>query len=104
MALWRIVPVTDKDDARWLDHPIWAEVVVRAPTAAHARIMAADMERKELAGEAPAGNESHSFSSGFEDEKLYLVRRIDPEEEPELDEEGRAGVVRAAKAFDKAVR
>ncbi|MGF1610148.1 MAG: hypothetical protein ACFCUQ_12185 [Kiloniellales bacterium] len=104
MALWKIVPVADPGEPRWLDHPIWAEVVVRAPTAALARVLAANMERRAMEVDAPAGNESHSFSSGFEDEKLYEVRRLEPRDEPALDGDGPEAVVRATKAFDQAAQ
>lgn len=100
MILWKIEPVAQRGDPRWLDHPVWEEVVVRAPTAAEARVLAAGLERREQPEGRSLGNESQSFSSGFEDEKLYGVRRIDPVgKEREGDpEEGPPEVVSARKA------
>lgn len=68
MPLWRIRPVAEPDDPRWLDHPIWSEVVVRADSAAQARRAAAASESTEAEGDG---------RSGFDDEKLYWVRRVD---------------------------
>lgn len=74
MPLWRLVPHADPDDARWLDHPIWEEVVVRADSAAQARLYAGRLEENRTA--PPAGNECPSGKSGFADEKLYWVREL----------------------------
>ena len=41
MPLWRIHPVVHPSDSRWQGRPIWAEVIVRAETAAMARVIAA---------------------------------------------------------------
>ena len=78
MPLWRLLPVADPDDSRWLDHPVWREVLVRAPSAAFARQAAGALERDLEA--APAGNECPSFKSAFEDEKLYQVIRLTPDQ------------------------
>lgn len=76
MPIWKIEPSADPNDSRWLDHEIWREVVVRAPTASLARFEAGKLERDP---NAPlAGNELPSFRSAFEDEQLYRVRRIEP--------------------------
>lgn len=78
MPLWRIPPVVYAADSRWQGRRIWQEVVVRAPNAAFARLTARQLDV------TPAwrrlGNETHSFRSGFEDEKLYWVRRVGPTE------------------------
>ena len=66
MPLWRIRPIAEPDDPRWLDHAIWSEVVVRADSAAQARRAAAS-EDADGAGDG---------RSGFDDEKLYWVRRV----------------------------
>ena len=68
MPLWRIRPVAEPDDPRWLDHAIWSEVVVRADSAAQARRAAATSEKADAASDG---------RSGFDDEKLYWVRRVD---------------------------
>lgn len=76
MPLWTIDASAVAEDSRWLDFPIWAEVVVRAPTAAQARLVAAAMEAKEIADPTTVGNETLSFRSGFQDEKLYRVSLV----------------------------
>lgn len=96
MTLWAIVAVAGKDDPRWLDYPAWDELVVRAPTAAAARLVAAEFERRHAPDDA-IGNESPACSSGVADDKLYQVRRLDPAAAPELVPEGPDEVVRATK-------
>ena len=88
MTLWKIEPIAVAADSRWMDFPIWADVIVRAPSAARARLVAAAMEARELADSTPVGNETLTFRSGFEDEKLYRVRELrhlsgTPQEGPE---------------------
>ena len=88
MTLWKIEPIAVAADSRWMDFPIWADVIVRAPSAARARLVAAAMEARELADSTPVGNETLTFRSGFEDEKLYQVRELrhlsgTPQEGPE---------------------
>ena len=97
MGLWKIVPVARKDSPQWLDHPIWREVVARASTAAQARLLAADMERRQVPERVPAGNENPSFQSGFSDEKLYWVVPLNPDEFPELDPDGKEEIVSAVR-------
>ena len=70
---------------------------MRAATAAQARVLAAAMERRESGHMVPIGNESHSFRSGFESEKLYWVRRLNPTAELSFDPEGLPEVLRAKK-------
>lgn len=69
---------------------------MRASTSAHARVLAAAMERRELGHMVPVGNESHSFRSGFESEKLYWVTRVNPAAEPAFDPDGLPKVLRAS--------
>jgi hypothetical protein len=76
MAYWLITPATGADDPRWQDRKRWPEVIVRADSAAAARLAARELES---AGKGPpSGNEWPSGRSGFDDEKLYLVRQIEP--------------------------
>ena len=77
MALWAIEACAVAEDSRWLDLPIWADVVVRAPTAAQARLVAAGMEAEKIGDDTPVGNETLTFRSGFQDEKLYHIRRLE---------------------------
>jgi hypothetical protein len=89
--LWLIEPVADPDDQMWQDRPIWAEVVVAAPSPALARLAA---ERKALSPEwIPVGNESESRRSGLNDEQLYHVRPLPPERRASLPASVRDGEV-----------
>jgi len=88
MPLWRLSPAADPDDPRWLDHPIWREVVVRAEGAAEARLAASTLEIDPSA--PPSGNEWPSRRSAFDDEKLYWVEQMS-----EPDPGGSAAVIRA---------
>ena len=72
MPIWRITPTAHPDDSRWQDREIWAEVIVEAPNAAFARLYARALDG---ARDRRVGNESLGPKSGFEDEKLYQVRR-----------------------------
>lgn len=73
MPIWKIEPVADPDDPRWLDHTRWDAVTVRADSAGTALATAA----RDLYGPGmQVGNETSPERSGFEDVKLYRVRRI----------------------------
>ena len=75
--LWLIEPVTDAGDQMWQDRPIWAEIVVAAPSPAFARLAA---EQRALSPDwTPIGNESASRRSGLNDEQLYHVRALPPD-------------------------
>jgi hypothetical protein len=74
VARWKLTPVASPDDPRWQGRTIWSEVIVEAPSAAFARHFAAEWELPNR--RRRVGNESPSPKSGFEDEKLYWVRRL----------------------------
>ena len=76
MPLWKIVPAADLDDPRWLDRRPWLEVMVRAESAAMARVAASGLDRPPEP-EVGVGNETVGFSSAFDDEKLYWVTQVD---------------------------
>jgi hypothetical protein len=78
MPIWRLVPAAAANDPRWQGRTIWAEVTVRANSAAEARLQAAELEYDPAA--PPVGNESLGFRSGFDDEKLYWIVRLDTED------------------------
>ena len=74
MPVWRIFPVARESSARWLDYARWSEVLVRASTAARARVIAsAELDDRS----EPIGNESAAGHAGLEDEKLYHVVRVE---------------------------
>lgn len=76
MPVWKIIPVAPPDDPRWQGRRIWREVLVRAETAAMARVVAGAWERDP--NSIGVANETLDFRSGFEDEKLYWVVELDP--------------------------
>lgn len=76
MPLWSLEASAVAEDSRWQDFPIWADVVVRAVSPAQARLLAAVMEAGEIGDATTQGNETLSFRSAFQDEKLYQVRRV----------------------------
>lgn len=101
MRVWRITPVAHDGDTRWQDHPIWQEVVVRAETAAMARLLAGRMEAAEAGDAPPTGNESASGDTAFDDIGLYRVTEIDSAEAAELGTDGPREVLRAVKRRER---
>lgn len=75
MSLWRLVPHADPADARWRGQPIWGEVVVRADTPAQARAAARQLDDPVSLPED--NGEWRSHASGFDDEQLYWVRKVE---------------------------
>mgnify|MGYP006433283665 CR=1 FL=1 len=78
MPLWRFVPAADPHDSHWQDRRIWHDVIVRAPGAAMARVLADEAEERCVRG--AVGNETKSCRGGFSDANLYWVERV-PEAE-----------------------
>jgi hypothetical protein len=91
MHLWRIVPTARPDDTRWEDHPVFAEVVVRAESASLARVVAGRALYKGNAKVQFGGEQDPIFISAFADEKLYGVSQI--EADPRFQESGKREVV-----------
>lgn len=103
MPLWRLRPATSPRDPRWQGRRIWREVVVGAPTAAMARVIASRLEEDPEA--PPVGNESLGFRSGFEDEKLYWAVRLNAAEAAAFGgESGPSGIRRAVPWSDRPER
>ena len=102
VPMWKLTPVASADDPRWQDRTIWKEVIVEAPTAAFARQFAAEWALQDMDGQV--GNESPSPVSGFEDEKLYWVRRVPSEQARELRGSSADGsrILRASKLAERA--
>ena len=92
MPVWKIIPVAREDEEAWLDYGHWTEVLVRAPTAARARVVAAaelhDRSR-------PIGNESAAGQAGLEDPKLYHVVRVQAGTRPFASDRRREAVLKA---------
>lgn len=99
MPMWTIYPVAGPADPRWQGRTIWDRVIVRAPTAAMARVLAAKLDRPRVPHRM--GNETHCFRSGLEDERLYWVRRLSNEDAAACSTEplasGRDGLVTAVR-------
>lgn len=101
-AWWKLTPVASPGDPRWQGRAIWNEVIVEAPTAAFARQFAAEWELPDRLRHI--GNESPSPKSGFQDEKLYWVRRLPADEACRLGvaADGACPVLRAVKMAESA--
>lgn len=77
LALFLLVPDAAPDDPRWLGHIPSDGLVLRARSAADARIVAADAETGFLDIDAkPSHGVSTDFASAFRDEILYRVVEI----------------------------
>jgi hypothetical protein len=98
VALWRIHAVAHPQDSRWQDHKAWEEVIVRAETAAMARLVARSLDQ--LSTDQGYGNADLGASSAFADEKLYWVRRLSSQEAKQFGDEMGPDDVIAATALD----
>jgi hypothetical protein len=77
MYLWRITPSARSSDTRWEDHPVYAEVIVRAESAAMARLTAGRALYKSDVKTQFGEERDPIFISAFNDEKLYRVSQLD---------------------------
>jgi hypothetical protein len=101
MPLWQIRPVASQNDPRWQGRRIWEEVIVQAESAAFARLIASELDKP--ASPYRHGNESLCFRSGFEDERLYWVRRLEVAHAARLEiSNGRDGVLTAVQLKQRA--
>jgi hypothetical protein len=93
MPLWRIFPVPRDLESAQLGYGRWSEVIVRAETAAQARLLAAaELDDRSRV----TGNESAAGYAGLEDEKLYHAARLgDDIEKAYASDRRREGVLRA---------
>jgi hypothetical protein len=73
MTIWRITPAARFGDSRWEDHPMFAEVIVRAPTAAQARLIAGTALSRAHSQTQFGGERDTIFISAFRDASLYRV-------------------------------
>lgn len=98
LPLWRMRPTAAPADPRWQGRRMWSEVVVRAFSAAMARHLAARWSRVRP---RQIGNESGAGGSGFEDEGLYGIIRIDPADGTgEASAAAQDGVIRATPSLE----
>ena len=77
MYLWRIVPTARPSDTRWEDHPVYDEVIVRAESAAMARLTAGRSLYRDNVKTQFGEERDPIFISAFSDEKLYRVMRME---------------------------
>jgi glycerophosphoryl diester phosphodiesterase len=78
MTLWRITPSARPDDSRWEDHPVFAQVIVRAETASLARLIAGKTLFRDNTKIQFGEERDTIFISAFDDEKLYRVIELAP--------------------------
>lgn len=81
MPLWKLVPTTHPADPRWLNRPIYKEVLIRAPTAGVALRLAARFELGLDDTSVPhhaVGNGTERLGSSLEDGKLYRLLSMEP--------------------------
>ena len=100
MPIWIIYPVANPDDSRWQGRRVWAEVIVRAENAAFARLIASKLDEPPVGHRL--GNESLCFRSGFEDEKLYWVQRLDAADAERREVGSRRSAIISATPWDGA--
>lgn len=95
MPLWKFVPIARPDDPTWQDRPVWYDRIVRAETAAEARVQAARYNRDPT--DLLADLEKADLGGGFLSEKLYEVYELDPAEAAAFPAQGEPGVVQAGR-------
>ena len=93
MYLWRIVPSARPSDTRWEDHPVYAEVIVRAESASLARLTAGRALYRDDVKTQFGEERDPIFISAFADEKLYRVSQLGPD--PRFPEAGAREVLHA---------
>ncbi|UXN62327.1 hypothetical protein [Phyllobacterium zundukense] len=74
LKIFRLLPIADEADPRWDNADNQGEVIVRARSAADARVVAAEAEDDFLDMDvAPADGDTTRTFSAFRDDKLYTV-------------------------------
>jgi hypothetical protein len=93
MKIWRITPAARFGDSRWEDHPMFAEVIVRAGSAAEARLLAGTGLSRAQSQTQFGGERDTIFISAFRDPSLYrVVELAEPSGHPA---EGSAEIIAA---------
>jgi hypothetical protein len=78
--LWRLRPIADPDDPRWLNAPIWNEVVVAAETSGEARFLASQWEAAVVQHDPEsdvAGGTAMDYPSALADPTLYELTEVE---------------------------
>lgn len=92
MALWELTPVARSDDPNWQGRRQYARVLVRAATAAEARVVASSLDTPDTSPEA--GDQHPRLKSGLSDEKLYAATPVDADA-TDADADGADAVISA---------
>lgn len=94
LSIFRLLPSVGRADSNWDSAPGHGEVVVRARSAADARIVAADAELDFRDTDAlPGDGNSTDFASAFRNPRLYSVRE---ENDSNHDKNGPRGLLEPA--------
>lgn len=78
LHVWKLTPVAQPEDPRWLGRSPRPETFVAAATSGEALLTAAKWDMSDSDGRV--GNESGHLHSAFGDEKLYRIDRATGEE------------------------
>lgn len=74
LKIFRLVPIAEPNDPRWDNSPYQGEVVVRARSAADARLVASEAEKDFLEIDAALIDDASTrMWSAFREDKLYTV-------------------------------
>ncbi|WP_407863375.1 hypothetical protein [Phyllobacterium phragmitis] len=74
LKIFRLVPIAEPNDPRWDNSPYQGEVVVRARSAADARLVASGAEKDFLEIDAALIDDASTrMWSAFREDKLYTV-------------------------------
>ncbi|RCS25118.1 hypothetical protein DUT91_06750 [Phyllobacterium salinisoli] len=74
LKIFRLVPIAEPNDPRWDNSPYQGEVVVRARSAADARLVASEAEKDFLDIDAKLIDDASTRTwSAFREDKLYTV-------------------------------
>jgi len=82
LRIWKMIPVANPDDSRWLGHKPVPALFVAADSPASARVVASKTDVPPPEGHV--GNESGHAHSRFGDEKLYRVMEAGEDDLREL--------------------
>jgi hypothetical protein len=75
--LWRFTPVASPNDPTWQGRKVWSYLEIVAATSGEAILLAARYEETQ-AGRSTVDSQDHQqLRSGFEDERLYRVDRLE---------------------------
>lgn len=78
LNVYRLVPVAEENDPRWVKDAPQGVVLVAARTAGDARIVASESQPDFPSANAlPAEDVTTRFASAFRDEKLYTVIEVE---------------------------